>query len=127
MIKRKAVVAFQKYFLNPVSKLVAGRASSPVLLETKGRRTGKPRRTPVGAKVESDTLWIVAEQGTHANYVRNIQADPHVRVKVRGKWRSGVAHVLPDDDAKARTRGSLNGFMVRLVGTELLTVRIALD
>jgi len=126
MIKRKAVVAFQKYFLNPVTKLVAGRAG-PVLLETKGRKTGKPRRTPVGARVEGDTLWIVAEQGTHANYVRNIQADPHVRVKVGGRWRSGLAHVVPHDDAKARTRGSLNGFMVRLVGTELLTVRIALD
>lgn len=126
-MKRKAVVAFQRYMLNPVTKLVAGsRASRTVLLETKGRRSGKPRRTPVGAKLDGDTLWIVAEQGRHANYVRNIEADPHVRVKVRGRWRSGVGHVLPEDDARARTRGSLNGFMVRLVGTELLTVRIAL-
>ncbi len=127
MFKRTAVVAFQKYILNPVSKPFAGRAGNTVLLETNGRRTGEPRRTPVGANIDGNTLWIVAEQGTHANYVRNIKADPHVRVKVGGRWKSGVAHILPDDDAKARTRGSLNGFMVRLVGTELLTVRIALD
>jgi deazaflavin-dependent oxidoreductase (nitroreductase family) len=126
MNKRKAVVSFQKYLLNPVSKLFAGRGGL-ILLETTGRKSGKPRRTPMGGRREVDTVWIVTEHGTHANYVRNIQADPHVRVKVGGKWRSGKARTVPEDDARARSRGSLNGMMVRLVGTELLTVRIDLD
>jgi deazaflavin-dependent oxidoreductase (nitroreductase family) len=125
-MKRTLVVAFQKYFLNPVTKMFAGRGGL-VLLETIGRKSGKRRRTPMGGKLQRDTVWIVAEQGTHANYVRNIQADPHVRVKVEGNWRAGTARTVPEDDARARSKGSINGFMVRVVGTELLTVRVDLD
>ncbi|MEX0874467.1 MAG: nitroreductase/quinone reductase family protein [Actinomycetota bacterium] len=126
MSKRTSVVAFQKYFLNPLTKLFAGRGGL-ILLETTGRKSGKRRRTPMGGRREGDTVWIVAEQGTHANYVRNIQADPRVRVKVGGKWRTGTARTVPSDDARARSKGSINGFMVRVVGTELLSVRVDLD
>ncbi len=126
MNKRDLVVTFQKYVLNPMSKMFAGRGGL-ILLETIGRKSGERRRTPMGGKLDGDTVWIVAEQGSHANYVRNIKADPHVRVKVGGKWRPGTARTVPTDDARARSRGSLNGAMVRLVGTELLTVRVDLD
>ena len=62
--------------------------------------------------------------------MRNIETNPRVRVNVRGRWRSGTAHLLPDDDARQRQRKigrRLNGAVVRLMGTELLTVRIDLD
>jgi hypothetical protein len=61
--------------------------------------------------------------------VRNIVANPRVRVKVNGRWRVGTAHLMPKDDPRARQQklDPLNAVIVRLVGTELLTVRIDLE
>jgi len=52
-----------------------------------------------------------------------------VRVRVRRRWRSGVAHVLADDDTRARQQGMprIHAATVRAMGTELVTVRIDLD
>jgi deazaflavin-dependent oxidoreductase (nitroreductase family) len=101
-----------------------------VILETLGRKSGRPRRIPVGKAITGDTLWIVAEHGRRAAYVKNIEADPHVRVRVGRRWRSGIAHVLYDDDWRARQRqlpNKLNSATVRLMGTEHLTIRIELS
>jgi deazaflavin-dependent oxidoreductase (nitroreductase family) len=130
-VKRRLSTWFTRRVLNPVVKLairlrlVRGWA----LLETRGRTTGKPRQTPVGNGLQGDTFWIVAEHGRKAGYVRNIAADPRVRVFVGGKWRAGTAELLPDDDPRERQRQlpSVNAFMVRLAGTELLTIRVDLD
>ena len=100
------------------------------LLETTGRKSGLPRRVPVGNGLRGDVFWIVTEHGYHAHYVRNIQHDPRVRVKVGRDWLGGTAHVLPDDDPRKRMRAlgrPLNDALVRLVGSEHLVVRIDLD
>ena len=99
------------------------------ILETRGRKTGAPRETPVGNGLQGDTFWLVAEFGRHASYVRNIEADPRVRVCVGGMWRDGTAQLLPEDDPRARLRTlpRLNAFAVRLVARDPLTVRIDLE
>jgi deazaflavin-dependent oxidoreductase (nitroreductase family) len=102
---------------------------SVVILETTGRRSGQPRRTPVTRLLEGDTVWIVTEHGRKAAYVRNIEADPNVRVRVGRRWRTGTATILPDYDWRAlqrRFRNSLNSAVVRAMGTEHLTVRVDL-
>jgi deazaflavin-dependent oxidoreductase (nitroreductase family) len=99
------------------------------ILETIGRRSGELRQTPVGDGLRGDTFWLVAEHGRRAGYVRNIEANPRVRVFTNGRWRPGTAHLLPDDDPRARQRslGRLNAIAVRAMGTDLLTIRIDLD
>lgn len=136
---KHAVVSFvQKRLLNPVVRagLERGwRMPGYALLETTGRKSGLPRRTPVGDGLDGEAFWIVAEHGRRAAYVRNIEADPRVRVCVRGRWRTGVATPLPDDDPRERQRtmgrrrfdARVNAAAVRAFGTELLTVRIDLD
>ncbi len=102
----------------------------PALLETTGRKSGSPRRVPVGNGLRDGTFWIVTEHGYGAAYVKNIQADPRVRVHVAGRWRSGTAHILPEDDPHERLRWlnrPLNDLMLRLMATELLTIRVDLD
>ena len=117
---------------NPLVKTAVG-AGLPVpgiaILETTGRKSGQPRRTPVTRSLEGDTCWIVAEHGYKAAYVRNIQADPRVRVKLGRRWRTGTAYLMPDDDPRARQRTmpAVHAATVRLMGTDLLTVRIDLD
>ena len=103
---------------------------SVVILETTGRRSGQPRRVPVTRLIEDDTLWIVTEHGRRAAYIRNLEADPNVRVRVGRRWRSGTARILEGDDWRARQRrmrNRLNSAMVRAMGTEQLTVRVDLD
>ena len=142
MTKRTLLRVVQNYVLNPPVKLLfalgIGRPGY-ALLETIGRKTGKPRRTPVGDGRVGNQFWIVAEHGMHAGYVRNIKRNPSVRLKVRKRlrwiWITGTAYLLPDDDprerqrwlARARPGTSSNSAIVRLLGTELLTVRIDID
>ncbi|MGC2183194.1 MAG: nitroreductase/quinone reductase family protein [Terriglobales bacterium] len=141
-MKQQIVHALQKYVLNPPIKLLFAIGIAPpgyALLETIGRKTGKTRRTPVGDGRVGKQFWIVAEHGMQAGYVRNLVRYPRVRVKLRkgfgSRWRTGTAHVLPDDDPRGRQRwlagqlpgSSRNAAAVRLFGTDLLTVRIDLD
>src|SRR5207253_11427326 len=79
------------------------------LLVTIGHKTGKARRTQVGDGRVDNQFWMVAEHGVKAGYVRNIQTNPRVRLKlregVRVRWHNGTAHLLyDDDDARERQR-----------------------
>jgi deazaflavin-dependent oxidoreductase (nitroreductase family) len=132
--KYQVVTFVQKRVANPLVRglLERGvRIPGYALLETTGRKSGRPRTTPVGDGLEGSTFWIVSEHGRRSAYVRNIEADPRVRVRVRGRWRSGTAHVLPADDPRERQRllgrrAWINAASVRRLGTDLLTVRIDL-
>jgi deazaflavin-dependent oxidoreductase (nitroreductase family) len=132
----------ERYVLNPQMRLGLALGLAPrafTLLETIGRRSGKPRRTPVGNGLLGNTFWLVSEHGRGAGYVRNIDANPRVRVKIGRSWRAGTAHILLDDDPYARLEmvASALGRMrrldaaifrafVRWLGTQPVTVRIDL-
>src|SRR5437588_1767299 len=110
-MKHRIVHLLQKYFLNPPIKFLLAIGIAPpgyALLETIGRKSGKPRRTPVGNGRVNDQFWIVAEHGMEAGYVRNIASNPRVRVKFHHgfwtKWRSGTANLLPNDNPGERQR-----------------------
>lgn len=73
-----------------------------VLLETTGRRTGLPRRTPVATGLsEPAGMWLNAVHGNAADWVKNIGVQPRVRVRVRGRWRTGLATLHPVDTRRA--------------------------
>ncbi len=118
--------------LNPLVRPLLEHTSvlrTHALIETTGRTSGLPRRVPVGNGLRGDTFWIVAEHGRASDYVRNIEANPRVRVKVGRRWLSGTAHVLPHDDVRARMRDlrrPVNDATVRLMGSDPLTVRVDL-
>jgi len=141
-LKRHAVRLLQRWVVNPPVRLLLRIGISPLgwaLLETTGRNTGLARRTPVGNGRVGDTFLIIAEHGYDAGYVRNIERDSRVRVKVRRGvrmvWVDGTAHVIDDDDPYARQRTlvrwhplrALNSAIVRVMGDDLLTIRVDLD
>lgn len=118
------------------------------LLETTGRGTGLPRQLPVANGLQGDTFWLIAGLGEDAQYIRNIKANPRVRIRarparLRDGWRvrsrTGTARLLPEDDASERHRrlgdgrpgyrldGVLLRALARLGRSEMLTVRIDLD
>jgi deazaflavin-dependent oxidoreductase (nitroreductase family) len=130
--RRRVSTFLSTRLFNPLVKAAtnAGLAVPGIaILETTGRKSGQPRRTPVTRSLDGDTCWIVAEHGRNAGYVRNIEADPKVRIKLGRRWRTGTAHLMPDDDARARRRSmpATHAAAVRLMGTDLLTVRVDLD
>ena len=140
-VKVLVVRTFQRWTINPLMRLLLTIGINPLglaILETRGRNSGKLRRVPVGNGRKGDSFWIIAEHGMRANYVRNIARDPRVRVRLRIGWRyrwvTGMATVLPDDDALARQRRiiawhplrALNAVNVRVLGADLLTVHVRL-
>ena len=137
--RRRRTTRAQRWFVNPIMRLAIGAgllSSAYALVETTGRRSGRRRVTPVGYQLDGDTVWLVAEHGRASAYIMNLLADPQVRVRVRRRWRSGVAHVLDDDDGLARRRaidqgngplGRLDGKTFRRHATDPLTVRIDLS
>jgi deazaflavin-dependent oxidoreductase (nitroreductase family) len=131
--KRRVVRPLTNRLVNPLVRPLVERGllgAGWALLETRGRRSGKRRVVPVGNGLRDGVFWIVTEHGYQADYVRNILADPRVRVRVGGRWRSGRAQVVADEDPYARLRRlrrPLNDALLLAVGTEQLVIRIDLD
>ncbi|MFD4560247.1 nitroreductase/quinone reductase family protein [Streptomyces sp. NPDC058469] len=121
--KYRNVTRFQR-LLNSVTRHLP----TQTVLETTGRVSGEPRRTPLGGRRVGDTFWLVSEFGELSQYVRNIKANPEVRVRIMGRWHTGTAHLLPDDDPQTRLRTlpRFNSTAVKAMGSSLLTVRVDL-
>lgn len=135
--------------VNPLFVALLTRGLGPptyAIVETVGRRTGQRRLAPVANGLDGDTFWLIAGLAERASFVHNIRANPRVRVRarpvrirdgVRVRWRAGTAHLLPDDDARARHRRlgrgrpvyQLDGILLRglAAGGDMLTIRIDLD
>jgi deazaflavin-dependent oxidoreductase (nitroreductase family) len=129
--------------LNPPTLIALRLGVAPrafALLETIGRRSGQRRLTPVGNGLIGDEFWLVAQRGLRTGYVRNVRANPHVRVKVGRRWYRGTAQLLPSDDWSARldrighalglTRrldAKLLRWFIGVLETRPVTVRIDLE
>ena len=131
--KRRISTWFTAKVLNPGLRWALERGIFPkthALLETTGRKSGQPRRIPIGNGLRGDHFWIVTEPGHRAAYVKNIKANPRVRVKVGRSWYEGNAQILEDDDPRERMRmlgRTVNDALVRAVGTEQIVIRVDLD
>jgi deazaflavin-dependent oxidoreductase (nitroreductase family) len=130
----------QESVVNPLVRL-AFRLGIPdpgdALLETIGRRSGRPRLTPVCDGLEADTFWLFSERGLDADWVRNIEAHPRVQLRSRrpATWRSGTTSILAEEDPHERQRILGEGKPWRRLCLETsgalavnpLTVKVALD
>jgi len=113
--------------VNPPTKPLAGLAPWWALLETRGRRTGAPRRTPLArGPREGDVLWLASVHGQHAQWVQNLELAPEVRIKLSGRWRSGHATVHDFDQSTARRFNFYARSGPRMLGIDPVLVRIQL-
>jgi deazaflavin-dependent oxidoreductase (nitroreductase family) len=128
VVPRRVLVGYWRV-MNPRWMPTAGLFPGFAVIETTGHRTGKLHQVPVGGRLRADTFWFIAANGRQAHFVRNIEADPRVRVKVHGRWRQGTARLCPDDNVWKRLvrLNPLNSIFIRISGRELLTVRVDLD
>ena len=125
-MQRSTAKAFWR-LANPVVRPLAGRAPWWVLLETTGRTSGLPRQVPLArGPVDGDIAWLIATHGMHSDLGRNIAATPQVRLRLRGRWRSGVAEMVPVDEAllarfNAYARSAIS------IGIDPLMIKIVMD
>lgn len=103
--KRRIEILIGRYTANPLMRLMFRLGITPpgmALIETVGNRSGVIRHTPVICSPDGDALWLIAQHGAHAGWVRNFQAKPEVRVRLGRQWKTGTAELMPDDDVKQR-------------------------
>ena len=100
-IPKAWLTAWQR-FANPKSLVLWGFLPGWAVIETTGRKTGLLRQTPVGGRLRGgNSFWLICGERHEAQYVKNIEANPCVRVKVHGRWRSGTAYLLVDEDPRS--------------------------
>jgi deazaflavin-dependent oxidoreductase (nitroreductase family) len=67
-----------------------------LLLTTIGRKTGMKRVTPLQYERIGDDYYLGAARGLKADWVRNIQSNPRVEIRVGAKHIEGQAEVVTD-------------------------------
>ncbi len=65
-----------------------------LLLEHKGRRTGRTYATPLQYEKIREDYYVGAARGRRADWYRNIQADPAVHVRIGKREFDGLAEVV---------------------------------
>jgi len=71
-----------------------------LLLATTGRKTGKPRLTPLEYEYdkENDRYRIAAGWGGNTDWFRNLKANPRVHVQVGRRKFDAVAEIASDEE-----------------------------
>ncbi|MET0627373.1 MAG: nitroreductase/quinone reductase family protein [Acidimicrobiia bacterium] len=74
-------------------------------LTTRGRVTGEPHEIEIWFALDDGRLFMLAGAGGRSDWVRNLQEEPAVTVRVRDVTYAATAHVVtdPTDDRLART------------------------
>lgn len=67
-----------------------------LLLTTTGRKSGLKRVTPLQYEKIGDDYYLGAARGRKADWVRNIQSDPRVEIRVGAKRFEGQAEVVTE-------------------------------
>ena len=94
----------------PSAQGFEGWASAPQLwVSTIGRRTGEWRdKWWLVFAVDGDTVYLLEEAGERADWVRNVRADPRVRVWVDGNDPvPALARIVDDPTEITRARAAV--------------------
>ena len=67
-----------------------------LLLTTTGRKSGQPRVTALQYEEIDGAVYLGSSKGIHADWVRNIHADPRVKIRVKDRRFDGLAEVVTD-------------------------------
>src|SRR4051794_19559329 len=71
-------------FVNPVTRLFAGRLPGFGILTNVGRTTGRTYRTPINVFRRGDHYVFVLTYGSDAQWVKNVLAQHECWIRVRG-------------------------------------------
>jgi deazaflavin-dependent oxidoreductase (nitroreductase family) len=69
-----------------------------LLLTTTGRKTGLRRVTPLQYEEVDGVFYLGSARGLEADWVKNIQANPRVQIRVKERRFEGLAEVCADPE-----------------------------
>jgi deazaflavin-dependent oxidoreductase (nitroreductase family) len=69
-----------------------------LLLTTCGRKSGRPRVTPLVYEQRGKAVIVASARGRSADWLRNIEANPEVRVHIGRRQFEGIAEVSTDPE-----------------------------
>ncbi len=97
-----------------------------LLLTTVGRKSGKPRVTPLQYEEIDGKFYLGAALGQKADWVRNIRANPKVEVRVKSRRFAGLAETITDAkqiadflEVRLRRHPRMVGAMLRADGIRM--------
>jgi deazaflavin-dependent oxidoreductase (nitroreductase family) len=67
-------------------------------LQTTGRTSGQPRTIEIWFATDGERVYVLAGGRHRAHWVRNLIADPNVRVRIGGQTASGRARVIEGEE-----------------------------
>ena len=65
-----------------------------LLLTTTGRKTGLSRVTPLQYERIDGEYYVAAARGKKADWIRNLIADPNVKIQVKNHHHIGIARLI---------------------------------
>jgi len=78
-------------------------------LQTIGRRTGRPRTIEIWFATDGRRVYLLAGGRERAHWVRNIAADPRVRLRIGGRTVAGRARAIEGEANEPIARRLLAG------------------
>ena len=80
--------------MTPREVLAAHGGDGVCHLQTTGRTTGRPRTIEIWFATDGERDYLLAGGRHHAQWVRNLVADPQVRLRIGGVTLAGRARVI---------------------------------
>src|SRR5690606_28561145 len=73
-------------------------------LTTRGRRTGKPHEIEIWFGMQDGSLYLLSGGGLASDWVKNLQAEPRVQVRLKGERFAATARLVEDVAEQAVAR-----------------------
>jgi deazaflavin-dependent oxidoreductase (nitroreductase family) len=112
----------------------AGASRLVLILTTRGRKSGLPRRTPLQYEEIDGVYYVASARGVRADWYRNILADPKVEIQIQSSYTQARAEAISDPariadflEIRLQRHPRMIGAMLRLEGLPSQFDRAALE
>ena len=78
-------------------------------LTTTGHKTGNPHEIEIWFGVNEDSIYLLSGGGDKSHWVKNLQADPNVSVRIGKQTFTGTARLVKDEKEELMARHLLTG------------------
>ena len=90
--------------MNVAETLAEHAGDSVCHLQTTGRTSGRPRTIEIWFATDGKRIYMLAGGRHQAHWVRNLNVDPSVRVRVGGQTLSGTGRVIEGEEREELAR-----------------------
>ncbi len=78
-------------------------------LTTTGRKSGLPHEIEIWFGVNGNSIYLLSGGGDKSHWVKNLQTDPNVTVRIAKKTFNGIARIVTEEKEEIMARHRLAG------------------